>query len=149
MSRLLMKRHGDLLIVKIDSLPSGLKELESQILAMGESTGHAHKFSGTALIHENAMRMSMGNLLPDLSLEGELKDAIAVRFFVANSALELIHDEHKALPIEKGVYAVINEREYDPFAAAVAEELLVKESKDKKAREKAIRRREFWNAVSD
>ena len=146
---IVLKRHGDLMIMKIDSLPSGLKELESPILAIGETTGHAHKFNRNVLIYENPMGMSMGNLLPNLGLEGDLKDAKVDRFFVVDCPLELTHDEHKALLIEKGIYAVINEREYDPFAAAVAEDLLAKELKDRKAREKELRRREFWHDISD
>ena len=144
-----LKRHGDLLIVRIDSQPLGLREVHSDVLAVGESTGHAHKLSKAVLVLENEKGASLGELIENHDFEMDLKNAVPDKFFVADVQLELAHDEHKPLMIEKGTYAVIAEREYDPFAAARAEELVAKELKDQEARERALRRSEFWRRIED
>jgi len=149
MAPLVLKRHGDLLIVKIGSPPLGLREVHSDVLAVGESTGHVHKLSKAVLVLENDNGDSLGELLKNHDFEVDLKNAVADRFFVADVQLELTHDEHKPLVIEEGTYAVIAEREYDPFAAARAEELVSKELKNQKAHERALRRSEFWRRIED
>lgn len=87
-------RHGDLLIREIETLPRGLKKVNSNILALGEVTGHSHQLMGEVQVMQNK--------------EGK-------KFFRANEELELIHQEHKNLKIEKGVFEVLTEREYNPF----------------------------------
>ena len=86
-------RHGDLLIREIETLPRGLKKSEN-ILAYGEVTGHSHVLNGNANIFQNK--------------EGK-------KFFQAQEEVELTHQEHKTLKIEKGVFEVLTEREYEPF----------------------------------
>lgn len=95
------KRHGDLLIVKIDALPTGLKKIDDSVLAYGETTGHKHRLTGLVQVYENT--------------DVELMGAKPSKFFVARQAQELVHEEHKPIHIEEGIYAVIHEREFDFF----------------------------------
>ena len=39
----MMKRQGDLLIVKVSKIPDGVVKKTSLVLAEGEATGHMHK----------------------------------------------------------------------------------------------------------
>ena len=87
-------RHGDLLIREIKELPKGLKKIDSKVLAFGEITNHSHQLIGQCQVMENK--------------EGK-------KFFQAQEEVELTHQEHKTLKIEKGVFEVLTEREYEPF----------------------------------
>jgi len=86
-------------IKEIKELPKGLKEKEhdgSFVLAYGEATGHHHKITAERMkIYEDE--------------EG--------RFYMKiEQPAKLTHQEHKTLEIEKGVYIVEKEREYDYFS---------------------------------
>lgn len=85
-----MKRQGDILIVKIKSLPNGLRIKEDGIILRGETTGHAHKIS---------------NGLVYTSPYGEV-------YIQAEEGAELSHEEHKTIYLEKENYKVIRQREY-------------------------------------
>ena len=41
----MMKRQGDLLIVKVDSFPKDATKRDNRILAEGEATGHMHELN--------------------------------------------------------------------------------------------------------
>lgn len=87
-------RNGDLLIREIDAIPKDAKRVKTNILALGESTGHTHQLIGECKVFENK--------------EGK-------KFFQSNEELELIHQEHKPITIEAGTFEVLIEREYSPF----------------------------------
>lgn len=86
-------RQGDLLLRRIAELPKNLKEKDA-ILLRGETTGHAHRM-------QNAQVM--------VAESGQ-------QFVVAGENSQLIHEEHDAIDIPKGVYEVSRQREYDPVA---------------------------------
>jgi len=88
-------RHGDVLLKQIKVLPENKKELKDKTLAYGEVTGHSHRFEDPAQIKRYAV-------------DGK------TYLEVLNTGT-LIHEEHKPLIIEKGIYEQIAEREYDPF----------------------------------
>ena len=84
---------------RIEALPEKLEKVESDILAEGEATGHHHRLVGQALIYETAEK---------------------TRFVeVSGQVATLVHEEHKPIEIEGGIYAVVNEREYNPFDQAM------------------------------
>ena len=93
-----MYRHGDLLLKRVESIPQTAKQIESQVLATGEATGHKHRLVGQAVI---------------------LEEPTGQRFVQVNQLAQLVHEEHKPIDLEEGTYAVIHEREYDPFAEAM------------------------------
>jgi hypothetical protein len=88
------RRHGDLRGKKIDKIPFGAKKLGGDILAHGEN-GHEHKF--------------VGNVQMYASPTGQ-----QVKYFEALEESKLVHEEHNTIPIEKGYYELVHEREFSP-----------------------------------
>lgn len=138
MSDMLMKRHGDLLLIRIGEMPRNLKKTDSKILAVGEVSGHKHQLTGQATVWENAGKRTLGNLIPSLIDDGPLHNAIPRKFFYAHTKQELVHEEHKPIMIEEGVYAVVIEREYDPFVLAMLEHVRMREEEARKRAEREV-----------
>ncbi len=88
-----MKRHGDLLIVKVDELPEGACAYPSRVLAEGEATGHKHELD-----------------------RGDVYEQDGTLYFKVDDGhvSTLSHQEHHALSFETGIYKVIRQREYTP-----------------------------------
>lgn len=98
----LLYRHGDLLIKRISKLPPNVKPTNNTVLAEGEVTGHRHQLVGQRVqVYENA--------------EGQKYFTIGQ----SSSPAELVHEEHKKIEIEEGVYVVVQEREFNPFEEAI------------------------------
>jgi hypothetical protein len=92
-------RHGDLLIVPVDSIPQGAKQTKKtkdRILAYGEVTGHAHRLSDGLV----------------LELEGRT-------YFKTTVETTLSHEEHGPLKFKPGNYMVTHQREYSPERGAI------------------------------
>lgn len=89
----MMKRQGDLLIVKVVKIPEGAEMQKSRILAEGEATGHMHELD-KGEVYENS-----GTLYFKVALGG---------------ISTLLHPEHKTVTFEPGEYKVIRQREYEP-----------------------------------
>lgn len=83
-------RQGDILLKEIEKLPSGLKD-KNNILALGEATGHKHFIENGKVMVD-----TKGN-----------------QYVVAGQETQLIHDEHAVQKIPIGIYAMIQQREYD------------------------------------
>jgi hypothetical protein len=88
-------RHGDVLLKQIAKLPSNKKVVKDKVLAYGEVTGHTHRFTDPRMINR-------------YEADGKFYLEVA-------EVATLIHEEHRPLIIEKGIYEQIAEREYDPF----------------------------------
>lgn len=85
-----LARQGDVLLMKVDSIPSGCKKKDLTI-AYGEVTGHHHTFdSGTCMV-----------------------DSTGQQYVQLEKPAELHHQEHDTLTFQHGVYKVILQREYD------------------------------------
>ena len=91
-------RQGDLAIKPINKLPDNLKKV-SNVLATGEATGHKHQ-----LLERTEGQFSV------------LEDSQGRKYLEINQPTDLVHEEHKTITIEKGLYFVDNEQEYDYFA---------------------------------
>jgi len=88
-------RQGDILFIEITSLPEGISRLEHRIIAEGETTGHKHQvLDDVAYLYED------GN----------------VKFLEALKDVEVVHEEHHTIKLPKGVYKIIQQREYTPQA---------------------------------
>lgn len=85
-----MYRQGDLLIVSISALPTGLKKKDN-ILAYGEVTGHKHQLMSETVF---------------VNLEGK-------QFLDLKKQSSLVHDTHAEIKLDPGKYEVIIQREYD------------------------------------
>ena len=88
-------RHGDVLVMQIEALPAGAGALATVVLARGEATGHMHRIADpkTARLFEHG----------------------AERFLeVTAASAQLVHEEHAALTLPRGVYRYWQQREYAP-----------------------------------
>ena len=90
-------RNGDLLIKQIDELPKNIKKIDGGTLAFGEVTGHHH----TIVADRETLQL--------------YEDEQGRKYFMLKKSAPLTHQEHKTITIEKGLYLVENEREFDPF----------------------------------
>ncbi|MFJ5946575.1 hypothetical protein [Streptomyces noursei] len=100
-----MYRQGDVLIVPVaeGALPEHVRGLADEprdargrmVLALGEVTGHAH-----AVVGPGALRWVSGAWGPML-------------LHVPDGG-RVVHEEHAAIPLPKGWYRVVRQREYVP-----------------------------------
>ncbi len=90
-----MWRHGDVLIDRCEGLPHGARPLPHVILAKGEATGHVHRIlePGAAVLYA--------------SDDGGFLKVVAERATV-------VHEEHRAIELPRGVYRFWFQREYSP-----------------------------------
>lgn len=89
-------RQGDVLLKPIEKLPEKAKKLKTKIVAEGEVTGHSHRFNDETT---------------------ELYLLNGIMYAQVPFTTEIIHEDHKPLKIEKGIYEVGREREWDYFDA--------------------------------
>jgi len=95
-------RHGDLSFHPIEKLPEGLKKSKDNVLARGEHTGHKHIITaevGNCDVYQN-------------DKTGEL-------VVVVDGKASLVHEEHKTLIFETGIYRMKQEREFDYFSGII------------------------------
>jgi hypothetical protein len=100
----LMYRQGDVLIVRVDSIPSDATPLaptkRGVVLAEGEVTGHVHRIPSR---HAKLYRT-----------EG---DAKFLRIGAGGKRpVALVHEEHRAVELPPGNYRISIHREYEPGA---------------------------------
>lgn len=97
-----MFRQGDVLVVPVDEIPTGLKKVPLEagrlVLAHGEATGHAHVVEGEAELFESDV------------------DEMDRRFLRVEEESALVHDEHDTIVLPPGDHEVIRQREYAPEA---------------------------------
>jgi hypothetical protein len=87
-------RQGDILLVRT-SRPVDGPPAEEAVLALGEATGHAHRFVGPC----------------------RYLDTGAGSWLDAPEGGVLRHEEHRHLDIPPGTYRVVHQREYWPEGA--------------------------------
>lgn len=87
-----MYRQGDVLLIKVLSLPADVKPLDHTTVAYGEATGHHHSFTSQATLFQSGPLM----------------------FVVAEPGAVLTHQEHAPIAVDPGVYEVRIQREYHP-----------------------------------
>ncbi len=93
----MMWRHGDVLIASVQTIPADARQRRDVTLARGEVTGHSHRVEA-----------------PDTADLWQIDGQLFLRV-VADSA-RIVHDEHKAITLPRGVYQVWMQREYSPEA---------------------------------
>ncbi len=92
-------RQGDIYFVKLDQGPDldDAKTVKTGVIAHGEQTGHMHRVSNASL--------ATGALLTTLGPSMYLRSP--------ESGTTIVHDEHGALELPVGFYAVVNQQELD------------------------------------
>lgn len=99
-------RHGDLRVTRIDQMPANVKQVEGNVLAEGEVTGHFHRLEGTATLYKSETDELFFQLMDNCMLNHE-----------EHNKTKLPNGERTADPIqlEPGVYKVQRQDEYDQF----------------------------------
>ena len=89
----MIKRQGDVLIIRVNEIPHNARKRKSRILVEGEATGHMHELDS-----------------------GEVYEKEGVLYFKVSDDQNVIlnHQEHNALSFNTGSYKVIMQREYEP-----------------------------------
>lgn len=90
-------RHGDVLIAAIEAVPDKARPLSTAVLAHGEHTGHSHRIEDP-----NSTRM------------WQIGETIYMQ--VLTPTTKLVHEEHAAIELPRGLYRVWGQREYTPKA---------------------------------
>jgi hypothetical protein len=93
-----IKRQGDVLFVKHESLPDGeqkpiARENGRVVVAYGEVTGHAH-----ATVAPQVQQIEIDT----------------IRWLVAPDEFVITHEEHAPLTLDSGVWEVVYQYEYEP-----------------------------------
>jgi hypothetical protein len=91
-------RQGDIYFVKVDEEPRSYgTPVKNGVIAKGETTGHSHRLA--------PMSMDQG---AELSV-------IAGSMFLRSpeKGTKIVHDEHHAIDLPKGLYAVVHQQEFD------------------------------------
>ena len=98
-----MYRQGDVLIIPVETIPSGTVPVEREngrvVLAHGEATGHHH-----SIVHTDVELVSKVEA-------DELRMWMTV---TAPEPVELAHQEHDTILVPPGLYEVRRQREYAP-----------------------------------
>ena len=88
-------RQGDLLISRVEEIPTNAVAKSTNVIATGEKENHQHQLIGDHKIFE----------IPDYG----------TIYFEAKEEVSLDHPEHNTIQIPKGVYTVVHERSFSPF----------------------------------
>lgn len=89
-----MYRQGDLLFIKVDTAPRGIMK-ESKVVLGSSVTGHDHAITEGKVYENNPSWEDKANFYVEIPEGGA----------------DLVHPEHKTIPLEEGVYQVIRQRE--------------------------------------
>lgn len=99
-------RQGDVLVVRIDAMPAGVRERRRAggrvVLAEGEVTGHHHAIADTVEA-------------PAAAIYDDPQDASGF-YLRVGSPTGLVHEEHARIELAPGDYRVVRQREYTPTA---------------------------------
>lgn len=99
-------QQGDVLLKLIDKLPDGLiQSPEGLILQRGETTGHKHQFQSGGDVQ--VMCTPNAKFNTDTITPNEMKYAIV------GNMIQLLHEEHKPITIDPGIYEIDIVREFD------------------------------------
>ncbi len=101
-------RQGDILLTEIAQLPKDLSSVENGLLVIGESSNHGHYVVGEGRVLKKGEDMYV-------SVHG----TATLKHLKVNSKADT--DEHAPIPLPKGTYQVIRQREYNPFEDWVEE----------------------------
>lgn len=97
-------RQGDVLLVAVPEIPNDAKPVEQAggrvTLALGEATGHSHRFeSGATMFRPDDMQGGMGGYVA-----------------IGGDGATLLHEEHTAIPLPRGLYQQAIQVEETPEA---------------------------------
>lgn len=99
-------RQGDVLLRKVESIPTGAKPKPRDngrvVLAYGEVTGHAHQ-------------VMVADRPPTADDAVLLTVAESATFLRLTKKAQLVHEEHAAIDLAPGTYEVVRQVEHRPW----------------------------------
>ena len=107
----MMIRQGDLLLVKIDSIPESAKKQKKDdglvVLAYGEITGHMHAIAEKNVCKLQDLETEYLEVMEEAYLRHGTKEQIQNRKEIPNA-------DHAEIKLPVGEYRIIHQREYTP-----------------------------------
>ena len=105
-------RQGDVMLVKVDEIPKGLKEKNRDrglvVLAYGEVTGHMHAFKESAITcYSDGLEEEYLDIMEKAYLKHGTVDEV-------KGKSENKYPDHDGIEIPAGKYRIIRQREYTP-----------------------------------
>jgi hypothetical protein len=95
-------RQGDVLLIAVDAIPKEAKKQPQKgkkvVLALGEATGHHHRFEFMDTSHNVKLYVADGG----------------ARYVHVTKAAELLHEEHSTVKVPAGKYLLPTQVEYTP-----------------------------------
>lgn len=86
------------------------KERESKVIARGETSGHCHVVTGSAVVERN----SEGEIIIKVGEEGAVLRHLLEQAWV-EEGVEKWTEEHNDILLEKGEYKYVPQLEYHPY----------------------------------
>ncbi|MBF0344320.1 MAG: hypothetical protein HQL06_08830 [Nitrospirae bacterium] len=90
--------QGDVFLKQVKKLPTGVKRINEAgtgyVLAEGESTGHSHQINDAVEVYEKGKTI----------------------YIHVEKPVALVHQEHRPITIDEGIYKVGIVREYNPWS---------------------------------
>ena len=87
-------RQGDVVLKTVNALPEGAKkrrDIGDVVLKHGTATGHSHRIKTGAVVYVDAGKEYL---------------------LVEKRTAKLIHEEHATIPLPKGIYEILQQREH-------------------------------------
>jgi hypothetical protein len=95
-------RQGDVCLIAVAEIPAEAKKQPAKgkkvILALGEATGHHHRFEFLDTSHNVNLHAS----------------AAGARYVHVKAEAQLLHEEHSTVSVPKGKYLLPSQVEYTP-----------------------------------
>ena len=110
-----MTFQGDVDIVAVDTIPETAKQLDTKTVMYGEETGHHHTFTGTGTAQQAATVILYEPTKGDTLTVRDNEEAAVQKYVHVLKDTVLEHQEHAKQVIPKGMYAILQEREWDPL----------------------------------
>ena len=112
-NQLIVKRHGDMIILQVakSDLPTKSVEKKSLTVGVGEVSGHSHLVRpvGKTQIFE------FGTDNDTLTSEDIFVAKDEIFFEVRGGNAVILHEEHAAITLTPGFYKRLNQVSYNPF----------------------------------
>ena len=93
-------RQGDVIVREVSEIPSNTVRSETDEIKISSETGHAHVLKGG--------RVFVGKNPRDSQLLGQQQ------YIILEEPSQMVHPEHAALQLSRGMYRVTTVRDYAP-----------------------------------
>lgn len=104
------KNQGDVIAVKIDKMPKGLKKIKGSIVALGEHSGHTHGFYDDATMVVDKIYSKDVQTTKNVNL---FEDEMHITYAEILSPVFLKHNEHDPIKFDPGLYKIGIVREFN------------------------------------